>query len=224
MRLLELIGVKLLVMFRNIIEFARTVWRFYGKRSFRCVDLYLLRQYLFRNPYRICRRYLEEKGFEDPYLYGETPLTSMELIAKECGITDQDCVFELGCGRGRGCFWLRTWLGCRVVGIELVPKFVEIAQKVQQHCNLSDIEFRCGDMIDADYSGATVIYLYGTSFDDDLIEKLIEKFETLPKGTKIITVSYSLIEYAQQPLFNLTKIFQANFLWGKTELFLHTKN
>ncbi len=41
----------------------------------------------------------------------------MDVIARECGIQKEDVVFELGCGRGRTCFWLNTFIGCKVVGI-----------------------------------------------------------------------------------------------------------
>ncbi|MBA2728246.1 MAG: class I SAM-dependent methyltransferase, partial [Parachlamydiaceae bacterium] len=179
----ELLWLKLVVMQRNAVEYSKVVWRYYGHRNFRRWDLALLWGYFLRNPYRICHNYLKEIGMADPYLYGETPLTSLQIIAEHCDLKKEDHVFELGCGRGRGCFWLQAFIGCKVTGIELVPTFVEKANHVKDRFKIDQIEFRHGDIAKANYDSATVLYLYGTCFEDAFIEQLINKFKKLPKGT-----------------------------------------
>jgi protein-L-isoaspartate O-methyltransferase len=217
---IQLLWLNLVVKKRNFIEFIKVIKRYYPNPLFRAVDLSLLSKYLFKSPFSISKAFMESKGEQDVYVYGETPLTTLEVIAKECGITRQDTVFELGAGRGRGCFWLATMIGCRVVGIEYIPEFIAKAQAVQQKYNLNLVEFREQDFLQANFKGATVVYLYGTCMDQDAIQRLIRKLARLPKGTKIITVSYSLKEFTDDRDFEVLKRFKANFTWGSTDVYL----
>lgn len=209
------------VLFKNSVEFVKIAFRYYSNLSFMKADVALQLMYLFHNPYKISKRFLKNKGADDVYAYGETPLTSMDLIAKECHLTPQDCVYELGAGRGRTCFWLNTVVGCSVVGIEFVPEFVERAERIAKRLNMQNIDFRLADFLKTDYAGATVCYLYGSCLDDVSIKKLAAKFAKLPRGTKIITVSYPLTEYAENNSFEVMKRFTVPYTWGNADVFLH---
>ncbi len=215
-----LLGINLVVFFRNLIEFIKVAFRYYGCIPFLKADIALRLMYLFHNPYSISKRFLIKKGEKDIYAYGETPLTTLELISRECGIGPTDCVYELGAGRGRGCFWLRSFIGCSVVGIEFVPEFVERAQRIAKKLGLQRIEFRLADFLQCDLQGASVCYLYGTCLEDQAIDVLIEKFAKLPPGTKIITVSYPLSDYTEKPSFEIMKHFTAPFTWGKADVYM----
>lgn len=219
----RLIGLRLVTQMRNLIEFSKTALYYYSNFKFCKIDLSLLTLYVANNPFTISKEFLQRKGEKEVYAYGETPLTTLDHIAKECQITAKDTVFELGCGRGRSCFWLNTFIGCNVVGIEYVPEFVQRANTIKNRFALDNVEFRQQDMLNANYNNATVLYLYGTTLDDAMIQKLIERFKSLPSGTKIITVSYSLNEYTSQPLFEVMKRFTASFPWGDTDIYLHLK-
>lgn len=216
----SLFWVNLVVSLRNAIEFVKVAFNYYGNVSFLKADLSLRLMYLFHNPYKISKRFLMHKGAKDVYAYGETPLTSLEIIARECRIGPQDCVFELGAGRGRTCFWLHSFIGCSVVGLEYIPEFVDRANLIKKKLGFKKIEFRLADMLTADYSGATVCYLYGTCLDESSIEKLVSKFSKLPSGTKIITVSYPLTDYAAETAFEVMKRFTVPFTWGTSDVFL----
>lgn len=217
----ELLWVNFVVFIKNTIEFIKVVFSYYSSFSFLKADLALRMTYLFNNPYKISKRFLMKKGADDVYAYGETPLTSLEIIAKECGLNEKDCVYELGCGRGRTCFWLHSFIGCSVVGIEYVPEFVERAEQVKNRLGISNLEFRLEDMTKADLSGATVCYLYGSCLDDQTIHTLVKHFAKLPAGTKIITVSYPLTDYAKGDTFEVMKRFTVPYTWGNADVFLH---
>jgi SAM-dependent methyltransferase len=217
----SLLFLNLTVQVRSIIDFFKTAFRYYSNFQFMKVDLSLLLMYFFYSPYAISKRFLTQKGEEDVYAYGETPLTTMDLIAQECCIKKEDVFYELGCGRGRVCFWMHSFVGCQIVGIEFVPEFVKYANKIKDKLNLDHIEFRLEDMLKADYSEATVCYLYGTCLSDESIESLIQKFVSLPAGTKIITVSYPLSDYVGGESFEVMKRFSAPFTWGKGDVFLN---
>jgi len=172
--------------------------------SFAKQDIQLLYNYFWKSPYRIAREYSGEP-------YGETPLTTMDTIAKEANISSADIVYELGCGRGRSCFWLAAFIGCRVVGIEYVPEFVAKAKKIKAPL----VMFLRENYFESDLEPATLIYLYGTLLSDADIRQACKKFRTLKKGTKIITISYPLSDG-----FTLLKQFQVQFPWGKTTAYL----
>lgn len=216
----ELLWVNLTVFCRNTVEFIKVAFKYYGYPAFLKSDLSLRLMYLFHNPYKISKRFLMNRGAKDVHAYGETPLTTLEKIVKECGIGKNDVVYELGSGRGRTCFWLNGVVGCRVVGIEYVPEFVERANLIKNRLGISGLEFRLEDMLKSDLSGATAIYLYGTCLDDASINKLCTVFSKLKPGTKIITVSYPLTDYSHKANFEVMKCFTVPFTWGEGDVYL----
>lgn len=218
---LSLLGLKLIVTKRNFVDFVKVFFSYYSHLSFAKVDISLMSAYLFKSPYSISKHFLKERGEEDVYAYGETPLTTLDYIVRECGVSDKDTVFELGCGRGRTCFWLNKFIGCKVVGIEVIPEFVECANKIKNRYRIDGVSFRNEDMAATDLNGATCIYLYGTCLEDQFIKKLIQKLSLLPAGTKIITISYPLTDYGAQ--FEVMKCFPAQFTWGRGDVYLQIK-
>lgn len=217
----SLLWLNFVVFTRNLCEFIKIAFKYYSNFSFLKADVSLLLMYLFHNPFSISKRFLKKKGEKEVHAYGETPLTTLEMIAEECNISPTDRVFELGCGRGRTCFWLNSFIGCNVVGIDFVPEFIERAKRIQSRLGIKGVQFRLGDFCEADFNGATVFYLYGTCLDDETIKALIEKFSKMPVGTKIITVSYPLTDYEEKPCFEVLKRFTATFTWGEADVFLN---
>lgn len=220
---LELMWVNTKVQANNFVEFLRVAMNYYSNFTFAKIDLFLLVSYLFQNPFGISKRFLQKKGEDNVYAYGETPLTTLDQISKECEISEKDTVFELGCGRGRTCFWLHSFIHCKVVGIEYIPEFIERANAVKTKFDVQNVEFRLQDFLQADFTGATTIYLYGTCLEENAIRQIISKCKSLPAGTKIITISYPLTDYTQEPLFEVMKRFQARYPWGTADVYLQIK-
>jgi len=202
----------------NLKESLKVLFFYYSNWEFAKVDLYFLRSYLLENPYRMSKQFMRERGEEDVDTYGETPLTTMDQIARECALNSKDIVYELGCGRARTCFWLYSFIGCRVYGVEYLPAFVKIGQSIKRHFQIEDVKFLCKNFLDVDLSNASVIYFYGTCSDDALIKKLCHKFQSLSPKTKIITISYPLTSYS--PHFKVIKSFPVTFPWGETTAYL----
>lgn len=218
-----LFWINLKTQLKNLGDFFKVAIRYYPRWSYAKVDGSLLLTYLFDNPFTISKRFLMKRGAKDVYAYGETPLATMEFIAKECGLKNTDTVFELGSGRGRTCFWLREFVGCRVVGVEYIPEFAERATRVANKLRLNKIEFRQEDFLETDFQEATVFYLYGTCYDESFIRKLIDKLKTCPSGTKIISVSYPLSDYTAGNEFEVMKRFPAEFTWGSGDVYLQVR-
>lgn len=222
-RLGETLAIWLVVKIHNLFDFLYTLLFFYRKPLFAAADLWLLLHYVIKSPFRISRIFLQKQGAEDIYRYGETPLKTFAYIAKTARITPQDTLFEVGCGRGRTCFWLRCFLGTTAVGIEMIPDFVKIASKVQRNLHIDRLDFRNEDFSQTDFSHATVVYFYGTGFEAGMVKKLIERLQTCPQGTRVITVSYPLSDYGGASSFQLMKVFPARFTWGEADVYIHLK-
>lgn len=220
---IELFWLNLVVKKRNFVEFIKVCFNYYKNISFMKEDLTLLSKYIFSSPFSISKKFLIKKGEENPYTYGETPLTTMDLISKKCEVKSSDTFYEVGCGRGRGCFWVKDFIKCNVIGIDYIPEFIERANNVVNCYKLKGIEFRLKDIREEDYSQASVIYIYGTCFDGPFIKKMIDRFTKLKSGTKIITVSYTLNDFTDKDLFAVMRRFTAPFTWGEADVYLHIK-
>lgn len=220
---LELLWINFIVQLKSLKEFTRVVFKYYSNIDFCKVDIVLLLTYLFNSPFIISKKFLINKGQPEIYAYGETPLTTFDFILTNCNVKEQDTLFELGCGRGRTCFWASAFKKCRVVGIDYIPEFISKANDLKNRFELHNVDFRLQDFLQTDFSDATVIYLYGTSLEEKLIKKLLSKFQSLPSGTKIITVSYALSEFTASGNYEVMKRFTAAFPWGDADVYLQIK-
>ena len=175
---------------------------FYQDLQYSALDQALLRG---PNPYHV----------KEAFPYGETPLYSLKKIADRFGLKESDKVVDLGCGRGRGVFFLSQHYGCEVAGIDMVWSFIERANRLAKECQELKVSFACGDMRKFDFREATFVFFYGTTFSDEFIEELKQAMKALPKRSKIVTVSYPLegLEVVDQ--------FSVSFPWGYGEVYLH---
>ena len=144
---------------------------------------------------------------------------SIERLRELSSLTANDQLLELGCGRGRGCFFLHALTGCQVTGVDHVPKFIDIGLKMVKRYQMQGVHFLCQEMTQVDLSHATVIYLYGTCLEEGTIHPLIDSFKELPPSVKIITVSYPLSDYTDA--FVTKAEITAQFPWGEGEVFLN---
>ena len=213
---LTLLGV--VVNIKEIVRYSSDLIRYRRAANYLSIEWWLAIYYLFLNPYRICSHYFKKNGM-DAQPYGETPLATIEPILASLQLSEQDHFIDLGCGRAKLLFWMSTRYSCRLTGIELNPTFNRISSKIITRLQLP-IELIESNIFDEDLSSATVIYLYGSAFEDEVIEQLAQRVGKLSKETQIITISYPLNEYCEEPLFETVQSFTTTFLWGKTTAYL----
>lgn len=194
---------------------------FYHCHLFQKCDLAMKEAYRFCNPFTVSKKFLRKKGEKEINVYGEIPLTSLLKIAQECEIRPYDHVFELGCGRGRAAFFLRSFLNCKVTAVDFIPFFIARAQKIVERFKIEHLTFICDDILHIDLEEATCIYLYGTCLSDTLIAQLGGSFLSLPAKVKIITLSYPLKDYHKE--FEIIKQFTVAVPWGNIDVFLNQK-
>jgi trans-aconitate methyltransferase len=88
----------------------------------------------------------------------ETVATAMMQLA---GVTKDDVVYDLGCGDGRIVIAAARSFGARGVGIDLDPDLIGTARDAAARAGVSDlVEFRVGNVLEADVSKASVVALY----------------------------------------------------------------
>ena len=170
-------------------------------------DLRLRFSYLFLNPYRHVRKYLQKKGVINPYQYGETPLKTIEdLIEAAGGLKKFQYFADLGAGRGRLCYFVQKKYECKVFAFEQMEKFVKKGEKL-----FPNVHFILGNFLSKDLSSIDLIYLYGTMMTECEIIEFVKKV----KGkTRVITISYPLTDYDSR--FKVLKKINVNFSWGNT--------
>lgn len=145
-------------------------------------------------------------------------------IARKMRLNSKSILFDLGCGTARFSFWLQELTQCKVVGIDLVEPFIEKAKEISQKLSTDDIKFIKCDMLKMDYSKATHIYFYSTSFEDDFIKKLTSKWsEELTTSTIIVTTSFELNDYCLNPEYKTLDEVKLLYPWGRCSVYIQQK-
>jgi hypothetical protein len=181
----------------------QSIKRYYSSPKFALLDMTFGLIALFSNPYRTCRKYLQRRGENDVYVYGETPYATYQRIVEQCGISPRDIWVDMGSGRGKGCFWLAHFLKCKVIGVERIPAFIRIAQILKYLFRAKNLQFKQCEIEKMELSEATVIYLYG-----------LWPHLKIRSGVKVITISEPLEGY------QVLKSFWVRFPWGRTTAYL----
>lgn len=188
------------------------------------MDLIIFCQSIFKNPYRILRRFKNSNPVADPGdVYGETPLRLLKIFTKKFGLTSDDVFYDLGSGLGRVSFWVHHFARCKkVIGIERIPQFVRLATQLQRYFFFNRLSFVEGDFTtDFSLEEATFIYFYGTSYSSEVIYTAGTKLQSLRKGAVVVTVSFPLTDFIEG--FSSTEVLFGRFPWGKTAIFKNVK-
>jgi len=110
----------------------------------------------------------------------------VDAMLRLARVGPDDVVYDLGSGDGRIVIIAAQKYGARGVGIELVPRLVEMSRDLAREGAVADrVTFIEGDLFSADISEATVVTLYlSPSINRQLLPKL--KRELRP-GTRIVS-------------------------------------
>ncbi len=173
---------------------------FYSRLSFLKKELYRLWVCRRKGAFQLNADFF--RGSKDPResnAYGETPLRVMDIIARITGLHSGDVFYDLGSSTGRTSFFLNEFYGCNVIGIELNSELFNNAKKVLNKFPNPRVTFREANYFEIDYSEATVVYLFSTCVTDIGMLDFAKALATARKGTKIITVSKSLMNLQCNP-------------------------
>ena len=116
----------------------------------------------------------------------QLPDKSFREIFNFLNLGKNDIFYHLGCGDGKGiALSLKEYNVKKAVGIDNNPDKIKQAKNILNQDNLSG-ELICEDIQNADISDATVILFWFTN--EEIIKHMMNKFEDLKQGTKIITI------------------------------------
>jgi len=116
----------------------------------------------------------------------QLPKKSFREIFKFADLGENDVFYHLGCGNEIGIeIATNEFKVKKAVGIDNNAKKIQHAKEILEQKNIQ-AQLICKNIEESDISDASVILFWFT--DDDVIGKMLEKFEKLKPGTKIITI------------------------------------
>ncbi len=140
----------------------------------------------------------------------ESPQPVVNKMLELANVSENDVVYDLGSGDGRIPITAAREYGARGVGIEIKPHLVEKARKNAKNAGVSDrVEFRQGDLFEADLSEATVVSIYLLpTVNMELRPKL---FRELKPGTRVVSHDFDMNEW--EPDTTWESDGETVFLW-----------
>ncbi len=119
-----------------------------------------------------------------------TPQVVVDQMLELAKITEDDLIYDLGCGDGRIVVTAAKNYGCRGVGYDIDPeRVVESLDNVKRNKVEKLVRIEQADIFTLDLSDATVITLY---LLPSLNVKLIPQLEKLKPGTRIVSHDFSM--------------------------------
>lgn len=107
---------------------------------------------------------------------------SLREIFKFAELGKEDVFYHLGCGTGNSLSIASKEFGAKSVGIDNDKNKIMHAEQQKN----PQIICRCENITDSDLSDATVILFWFS--DENIIQKMFEKFSKLSKGCRVITI------------------------------------
>lgn len=116
--------------------------------------------------------------FADGVAYEPVDYVLLHKFMKPLTLQRDDVIFDIGCGMGRALclFARRNVRAC--VGIEFNDRLADIAKAntARLRGRHTQVEVRCGDAIEADYSTGTVFWLFNP-FGAKTMQSVLERIE-----------------------------------------------
>ena len=124
-------------------------------------------------------------------IYVPTPEEVVEAMLQVANVTNNDIVYDLGCGDGRIPVTAAKKYGARGVGIDIDPQRIKEANENVQKNGVADrVKIMNADLFATDISEATVVTLYLLpSLNVKLMPKLMKE---LKPGTRIVSHAFDM--------------------------------
>jgi precorrin-6B methylase 2 len=123
--------------------------------------------------------------------YVPTPQDVVDRMLAFANVTSNDVLYDLGSGDGRIVITAARKYGARGVGIDIdSERIVESRRNARAAGVGSLVEFRRGDMLEADVSNATVVTLYLVSSSNLKLRPLLTR--QLAPGARIVSHAFGM--------------------------------
>jgi hypothetical protein len=120
--------------------------------------------------------------------YQKTPARIVFKMAELAHPQESDVFFDLGSGLGQVAILLNLICGAKTKGVEYEPAYCQYAQSLASSLNLSNVKFVNTDARTADYSTATIFFMY-TPFEGSILNDVLELLhqQSLKRTIRIFT-------------------------------------
>lgn len=124
-------------------------------------------------------------------VYVPTKQTIVDAMLKLAKVSENDLVYDLGCGDGRIVIAAAKQFGAKGIGIEIDRKLVKLANENAEREKVADkVKFIEADIFRTDFRRATVVMLYlSPSVNLRLRARLIKQ---LKPGARIVSHDFDL--------------------------------
>ena len=123
-------------------------------------------------------------------VYVATPSDVVAQMLRLANVTEQDVVYDLGCGDGRIVVRAAKQYGARAVGYDISPlRVAESLENVRRNRVEQRVTIERRDIFTVDLSPATVVTLY---LLPEMNERLIPQLEELKPGSRIVAHDYEI--------------------------------
>lgn len=120
-----------------------------------------------------------------------TPDDVVERMLELAEVTKADVVYDLGSGDGRVPITAARKYGAKGVGIDIDPVRIEESRRNAKAAGVEHlVEFRLGDVLEADVSDATVVTLYLVTSANLKLRPLLTR--QLEPGARIVSHAFSM--------------------------------
>lgn len=137
---------------------------------------------------------IEEPDVEYPappsemVFYQPTPARHIIDGVSRARIVPSDVVLDLGAGLGHVPILVNVLTGARTLGVDREPAYVARAMEAVRGLELRDVDMIAGDARDADFSEASVFYLF-TPFVGTVLRDVVAKIEREARRRPVRVVS-----------------------------------
>lgn len=139
-----------------------------------------------------------------------SPQQIVDRMLQLADVSNLDVVYDLGSGDGRIPITAAQEHGARAVGIEIEPDLVQEARQNAKMAGVADkVEFRQGDLFEADFSDATVVTLYLLPDVNTRLRPML--FEQLEPGTRVVSHGFDMDNWEADHVVQVENTFL--YLW-----------
>lgn len=177
------------------------------------IRLFLFFKYFIISPFHIASPYYRK---DESFIYGECPIITMNHILKDLEQSREVTFVDLGSGAGRAAAGAYLYGIKNVVGVDLIPAFIENSRKWAANLKNGSLEFQYSDILKYDFSKGDLFFIAGVTFSDSLISQIADKIAAQKREITVISVSQPL------PLANFKVVTKKEykFSWGKSLIFI----
>ena len=123
--------------------------------------------------------------------YVPTPQDVVDRMLTLAGVTEEDTIYDLGCGDGRIVITAASRFGARGVGIDFDPQRIAESNANAARANVEHlVKFIEQDAMQVDVSDATVVTLYLLSSSNEKLRPILTR--QLRPGARIVSHAFSM--------------------------------